>query len=307
MMEQYRGAPPGELSPHVFAIADFAFRAMINEGKSNSILVSGESGAGKTETTKMLMRYLAYLGGQKGSEGRSVEQKVLESNPVLEAFGNAKTVRNNNSSRFGKFVELQFDMNGRISGAAIRTYLLERSRVCQLSDPERNYHCFYILCEAPEEEIKRYKLGSPKSFHYLNQSNCYELVGEHDTHDYLATRRAMDIVGISKEEQEAIFRVVAAILHLGNIEFTKNEETDSAVLKDEKSKFHLQTTSELLMCDLQALEDVLLTRAVIAREVIKKSLNPDGAATSRDGLAKTIYSRLFEWYNIDIVMFTMFT
>ncbi|KAI7749598.1 hypothetical protein M8C21_021900, partial [Ambrosia artemisiifolia] len=104
---------------------------MINEGKSNSILVSGESGAGKTETTKMIMRFLAYLGGRKATEGRTVEQQVLESNPVLEAFGNAKTVRNNNSSRFGKFVEIQFDKHGRISGAAIRTYLLERSRVCQ--------------------------------------------------------------------------------------------------------------------------------------------------------------------------------
>ncbi|KAI7749581.1 hypothetical protein M8C21_021883, partial [Ambrosia artemisiifolia] len=122
---------------------------MINEGKSNSILVSGESGAGKTETTKMIMRFLAYLGGRKATEGRTVEQQVLESNPVLEAFGNAKTVRNNNSSRFGKFVEIQFDKHGRISGAAIRTYLLERSRVCQINDPERNYHCFYLLCAAP--------------------------------------------------------------------------------------------------------------------------------------------------------------
>ncbi|XP_045788370.1 myosin-6-like [Trifolium pratense] len=124
---------------------------MINEERSQAILVSGESGAGKTESTKMLMHYLAYLGGRAATEGRSVEQQVLESNPVLEAFGNAKTVRNNNSSRFGKFVEIQFDQKGRISGAAIRTYLLERSRVCQVSDPERNYHCFYMLCAAPQE------------------------------------------------------------------------------------------------------------------------------------------------------------
>ncbi|XP_028077426.1 myosin-11-like [Camellia sinensis] len=140
MMEPYKGAPFGRLSPHVFAIADVTFREMIYNGKSNSILVSGESGAGKTETTKMLMRYLAYLGGRKGIEGRTVEQQVLESNLVLEAFGNAKTVRNNNSSRFGKFVELQFDKHGKISGATIRTYLLERSRVRQISNTERNYH-----------------------------------------------------------------------------------------------------------------------------------------------------------------------
>ncbi|TYJ97905.1 myosin-11 isoform X2 [Cucumis melo var. makuwa] len=296
MMQQYKGAPFGELSPHVFAVADVAYRAMINEGKSNSILVSGESGAGKTETTKMLMRYLAFLGGRAATEGRTVEQQVLESNPVLEAFGNAKTVRNNNSSRFGKFVEIQFDKHGRISGAAIRTYLLERSRVCQVSDPERNYHCFYLLCAAPQEEIEKYKLGNPRSFHYLNQSNCYELVDVSDAHDYLATRRAMDVVGISAKEQEAIFRVVAAILHLGNIEFTKGKEVDSSIPKDDKAKFHLKMTSELLMCDNAGLEDALCKRVMITpEEVIKRSLDPQSAAVSRDGLAKTIYSRLFDW------------
>ncbi|XVF06361.1 hypothetical protein REPUB_Repub06bG0041500 [Reevesia pubescens] len=296
MMQQYKGAPFGELSPHVFAVADVAYRAMINEGKSNSILVSGESGAGKTETTKMLMRYLAFLGGRVATEGRTVEQQVLESNPVLEAFGNAKTVRNNNSSRFGKFVEIQFDKHGRISGAAIRTYLLERSRVCQVSDPERNYHCFYLLCAAPQEEIGRYKLGNPKTFHYLNQSRCFELVGVSDAHDYLATRRAMDIVGISEKEQEAIFRVVASILHLGNIDFTKGKEVDSSVPKDDQAKFHLKTAAELLMCDVQALEDALCKRVMITpEEVIKRSLDPQSATVSRDGLAKTIYSRLFDW------------
>ncbi|GFP99593.1 myosin-11 [Phtheirospermum japonicum] len=302
MMEQYKGAPFGKLSPHVFAIADVAYRAMINEGKSNSILVSGESGAGKTETTKMLMQYLAYLGGHKGAEGRTVAQQVLESNPVLEAFGNAKTVRNNNSSRFGKFVEIQFDMHGRISGAAIRTYLLERSRVCQISDPERNYHCFYLLCAAPQEEIEKYKLGDPKTFHYLNQSNCFELLGVNDVHDYMGIRKAMDVVGISQTEQDAIFRVIAAILHLGNVEFAKGEEIDSSVLKDDKSRFHLKTAAELLMydweplCDPNALEDALLRRVMVTpEEVIKRSLDPDGALVSRDGLAKTLYSRLFDW------------
>ncbi|KAL9344476.1 hypothetical protein Peur_062151 [Populus x canadensis] len=248
MMQQYKGAPFGELSPHVFAVADVSYRAMVIEGKSNSILVSGESGAGKTETTKMLMRYLAFLGGRAATEGRTVEQQVLESNPVLEAFGNAKTVRNNNSSRFGKF------------------------------------------------EIERYKLGSPKSFHYLNQSTCFELVGVSDAHDYLATRRAMDIVGISAREQEAIFRVVAAVLHIGNIDFAKGKEVDSSVPKDDQAKFHLKTTAELLMCDPVALEDALCKRVMITpEEVIKRSLDPQSAVISRDGLAKTIYSRLFDW------------
>ncbi|KAF3793945.1 Myosin-11 [Nymphaea thermarum] len=233
MMEQYRGAPLGDLSPHVFAVADAAFRAMINEGKSNSILVSGESGAGKTETTKMLMRYLAFLGGRAATEGSTVEQQVLESNPVLEAFGNAKTI------------------------------------------------------------VEKYKLGNPKSFHYLNQSNCYELAGVSDAHDYIATRRAMDVVGISEKDQDAIFRVIAAVLHLGNIVFAKGKEIDSSVLKDDQSRFHLSMTAELLMCDPQSLENALIKRVMVTpEEVITRTLDPLGAATSRDGLAKTIYSRL---------------
>ncbi|WOK95773.1 myosin-17 isoform X2 [Canna indica] len=296
MMQQYKGATLGELSPHVFAVADVAYREMMNEGKNNSILVSGESGAGKTETTKMIMRYLAYLGGRSGIEGRTVEQQVLESNPVLEAFGNAKTVRNNNSSRFGKFVEIQFDKNGRISGAAIRTYLLERSRVCQINDPERNYHCFYLLCAAPQEDIKKYKLGNPNSFHYLNQSKCFKLDGVDDAEEYIAIRRAMEIVGISEQEQEAIFRVVAAILHLGNIDFAKGPEIDSSVVKDDRSRFHLNMTAELLRCDAQGLEDALIKRVMVTpEEIITRTLDPASAVVSRDGLAKTIYSRLFDW------------
>ncbi|XP_010526481.1 PREDICTED: myosin-14 isoform X1 [Tarenaya hassleriana] len=296
MMAQYKGAAFGELSPHPFAVADASYRQMIHEGISQSILVSGESGAGKTESTKLLMRYLAYMGGRAVSEGRTVEQQVLESNPVLEAFGNAKTVRNNNSSRFGKFVEIQFDQGGRISGAAIRTYLLERSRVCQVSDPERNYHCFYMLCAAPPEEVKKLKLADPRTFHYLNQSNCIELDGLDDSKEYLETRKAMDVVGISSEEQDAIFRVVAAILHLGNIEFTKGKETDSSVPKDEKSKFHLKTAAELFMCDEKALEDSLCKRVIVTRdETITKCLDPDSAVLSRDALAKIVYSRVFDW------------
>ncbi|OMP07676.1 hypothetical protein COLO4_07144 [Corchorus olitorius] len=281
MMEQYKGAAFGELSPHPFAVADTAYRQMINERISQAILVSGESGAGKTESTKMLMHYLAFMGGRINKDGeRSVEQKVLESNPVLEAFGNAKT----------------FDQGGRISGAAIRTYLLERSRVCQVSDPERNYHCFYMLCAAPPEDVEKYKLGNPRTFHYLNQSNFYELDGVDDSKEYLVTRTAMDVVGISQAEQDAIFRVVAAILHLGNVEFAKGQDSDAAEPKDDKSRFHLKTAAELFMCDEKSLEDSLCKRVIVTRdESITKSLDPDTAALSRDALAKIVYSKLFDW------------
>ncbi|PON94902.1 Myosin [Trema orientale] len=254
MMEQYKRAAFGELSPHPFAIADYAYGLMINEGISQSILVSGESGAGKTESTKMLMRYLAYMGGRAATDGRSVEQKVLESNPVLEAFGNAKTVRNNNSRKFRW--ETTFD----------------------------------------RDDVERYKLGNPRTFHYLNQSNCYELDGVEDSKEYLATRKAMDIVGIGSHDQDAIFRVVAAILHLGNIEFAKGTEADSSEPKDEKSRFHLKTAAELFMCDEKSLEDSLCKRVIVTRdETITKCLDPESAAVSRDALAKIVYSRLFDW------------
>uniref|UniRef100_A0A0D3FMK2 Myosin motor domain-containing protein n=1 Tax=Oryza barthii TaxID=65489 RepID=A0A0D3FMK2_9ORYZ len=224
MMEQYKGADFGELSPHVFAVADVAY------------------------------------------------------------------------SRFGKFVEIQFDKTGRISGAAIRTYLLERSRVCQINTPERNYHCFYFLCAAPPEDTQRYKLADARSFHYLNQSSCIEVEGINDAEEYLATRRAMDIVGINEEEQEAIFRVVAAILHLGNINFAKGTEIDSSVIKDDKSRFHLNTAAELLKCNCDNLEKALITRVIVTpEEIITRTLDPASALVSRDALAKTIYSRLFDW------------
>ncbi|KAK9131389.1 hypothetical protein Sjap_011876 [Stephania japonica] len=295
MMEQYKGASFGELSPHVFAVADAAYRAMMNETRSQSILVSGESGAGKTETTKLIMQYLTYVGGRASGDDRTVEQQVLESNPLLEAFGNAKTVRNDNSSRFGKFVEIQFDMNGRISGAAIRTYLLERSRVVQITDPERNYHCFYQLC-ASAKDAEKYKLNHPSNFRYLNQSRAYELDGVSNAEEYVRTRRAMGIVGISLDDQESIFRTLAAILHLGNIEFSPGVEHDSSTIRDQKSNFHLQMAANLFMCDVNLLLSALCTRLIQTREgSIVKALDCNAAVASRDALAKTVYARLFDW------------
>ncbi|MED6156822.1 hypothetical protein PIB30_017982 [Stylosanthes scabra] len=277
MMEQYKGAPFGELSPHVFAVADASYRAMMSEGKSQSIL------------------YLTFVGGRAAGDDRTVEQQVLESNPLLEAFGNARTVRNDNSSRFGKFVEIQFDSSGRISGAAIRTYLLERSRVVQITDPERNYHCFYQLC-ASERDAEKYKLEHPSHFHYLNQSKIYELDGVSNAEEYVKTRRSMDIVGISHEDQEAIFRVLAAILHLGNIEFSPGKEHDSSAVTDDKSRFHMQMAAELFMCDVELLLATLCTRSIQTREGnIIKALDCNAAVAGRDALAKTVYARLFDW------------
>ncbi|XP_058190972.1 myosin-15 isoform X4 [Rhododendron vialii] len=295
MMEQYKGAPFGELSPHVFAVADASYRAMMKEARSQSILVSGESGAGKTETTKLIMQYLTFVGGRAAGDDRTVEQQVLESNPLLEAFGNARTVRNDNSSRFGKFVEIQFDAIGKISGAAIRTYLLERSRVVQITDGERNYHCFYQLC-ASGGDAEKYKLGHPSHFHYLNQSKTYELEGVNSAEEYMKTIRAMDIVGISHGEQEAIFRILAGILHLGNIDFSPGQEHDSSVIKDQKSSFHMEMAANLFMCDVNLLLATLCTRSIQTREgIIIKALDCNDAVASRDALAKTVYARVFDW------------
>ncbi|KAG6511827.1 hypothetical protein ZIOFF_029905 [Zingiber officinale] len=286
MMEQYKGARLGELSPHVYAVADASYRAMMREKCSQSILVSGESGAGKTETTKLIMQYLTHVGGRAAMDDRTVEQQVLESNPLLEAFGNAKTIRNDNSSRFGKFVEIQFDASGRISGAAVRTYLLERSRVVKITYPERNYHCFYQLC-ASGKDAEKYKLGHPSCFHYLNQSKLYELEGVTNSEEYLKTRKAMDIVGISLGCQEAIFRTLAAILHLGNIEFSPGKEHDSSTYKDSKSYFHLQTAADLFMCNPDLLLSTLCTRGIQTHEGnIVKALDCAAAVANRDALAK---------------------
>ena len=304
MMDQYQGTSLGELSPHVFAIAEASFRTMVNERASQSILVSGESGAGKTETAKQIMHYLAHMGGRAevgegADEGaRPVEQKVLESNPLLEAFGNAKTVRNDNSSRFGKFIEIQFDRLNRISGAAIRTYLLERSRVVKIADPERNFHIFYQLCDgASPEERAELRLKTPRDYAYLNQSSCDVLSGVDNAAEYRATRRAMDVVGISKIEQAAVMRVVAGVLHLGDVDFVGSDDADDGCeLADERSRAALADAAAVMMVDAERLEKALKTRTIETRDgAITKPLDVKAARDSRDSLAKTLYAKLFDW------------
>eukprot|EP00884_Botryococcus_braunii_P001103 jgi/Botrbrau1/10994/Bobra.0234s0017.1 len=318
MMTQYRGVPLGELSPHVYAIAEQAFTAMMIDEQRQAILISGESGAGKTESAKMVMQYLAHrtaplqtTGGKQdgrvksvkgmdvaadGSHNAPVEEQVLESNPLLEAFGNAKTVRNDNSSRFGKFVEIDFDVAGRVSGASISTYLLERSRVVSIKSPERSYHIFYQLCVgASPEQRKVYRLeGGAPSFRYLAQSDTFTLADVDDGEGLRSTLDAMAIIGLGEEEREAVLRTVAAVLHLGNIDFAA--DGDAAVLADQESADELGIVADLLQVDEAALHTALTTRAIeTVGERIIKALSKDAALESRDSLAKNVYARMFDW------------
>ena len=314
---KHSGADLGDLSPHVYAIADAAYKQMRAEGRGQAILVSGESGAGKTETSKLIMKYLAYMGGymeahgggggggggggrrrSSAAGGRSVEEQVLESNPLLEAFGNAKTVRNNNSSRFGKYVEINFNADGAISGAAIRTYLLERSRVVAVNNPERSYHVFYQLCDgASPEERARWRLRPASEFRYLAQSTCFEIPGDSNAEEYARTVTAMAKVGIPAEQREAIFACVAAVLHLGNVEFAEGRDADSSmVAPGSPAEAALGAAAELLGVPRDGLAHALTTRTRQTPEgPIISPLSVRAAAENRDALAKVIYSKMFDW------------
>ena len=298
MMEMYGGAEQGELSPHVYAVAEAAYKQMLSEGGSQSILVSGESGAGKTETAKHIMQYLAH--SAKHEDGTSgVEKQVLETNPLLEAFGNAKTVRNDNSSRFGKFTEILFDEEDKISGAAIRTYLLERSRVVRVSDPERNFHVFYqILAGASKEEKSKWRLDGKtfEDFYYLNQSKCVKLERISDVVGYEETQNAMEVVGISESEREDVFGVVSGVLHLGNIDFSPSPEDEDASVVASNAKGSLEDAASVLKVDKDRLEKALISRQIVTADgAILKPLSVSDAKHNRDSLAKMLYSRLFDW------------
>lgn len=305
MMSQYKDIPFGDLSPHTYAVAEAAYSAMMIDEKRQAILISGESGAGKTESAKMVMQYLAHRSGPTFDDPTitvtPIEQQILESNPLLEAFGNAKTERNHNSSRFGKFVEIDFDMTGRISGASISTYLLERSRVVSIAPSERSFHIFYQLCFGSSEELKK-KLRlpqSPSGFDYLAQSNTFVLDGIDDKDGFANTLNAMHVIGLDDHQIESVLKCVAAILHLGNIRFeiADNAMADEAIVcSDASSISGLEAAAHLLGTSSQALQKALMSRTITtAGEKIEKQFTVLESVESRDSLAKSLYSRLFDW------------
>ena len=304
MMEQYKGTVLGDLSPHTYAVAEAAYAAMMIDEKRQAILISGESGAGKTESAKLVMQYLAHRSGTRpGLNGRAapIEQQILESNPLLEAFGNAKTMRNDNSSRFGKFVEIDFDPTGKVTGASISTYLLERSRVVSISSPERSFHIFYQILYGSSDDLKErlYLSNDADYFDYLAQSKTLTLDTIDDKEGFIKTLNAMKIIGLEGEQIIGVLNCVAAVLHLGNIKFETDDKAtaDEAVISsDPKSIRGLEAASTLLGTSPEELESALMRRMiVIAGEKIEKRFNAVESVESRDSLAKSLYSRLFDW------------
>ncbi|ONM05602.1 myosin1 [Zea mays] len=276
-------------SPHVYAIADAALCEMKRDEVNQSIIISGESGAGKTETAKIAMQYLASLGG-----GSGIEYEILQTNPILEAFGNAKTLRNDNSSRFGKLIEIHFSTTGRICGAMIQTFLLEKSRVVQCAVGERSYHIFYQLCAgAPASLKEKLNLKKVDGYKYLKQSCCYSIAGVDDAQMFRTVTQAMNIVHISKEDQESVFAMVSAVLWLGDVSFTViDNENHVEIIVDEASK----TVSELLGCSIEDLNLALSKRHMkVNNENIVQKLTLAQATDTRDALAKSVYASLFEW------------
>ncbi|XP_053317883.1 unconventional myosin-Va isoform X4 [Spea bombifrons] len=292
IINAYSGQNMGDMDPHIFAVAEEAYKQMARDERNQSIIVSGESGAGKTVSAKYAMRYFATVSGSTNEA--NVEEKVLASNPIMEAIGNAKTTRNDNSSRFGKYIEIGFEKRLRIIGAHMRTYLLEKSRVVFQAEDERNYHIFYQLCaSASLPEFQMLRLGHANSFHYTKQGRSPVIDGVDDAKEMKNTRQACALLGIGDLYQMGIFRILAAILHLGNVEI-KARDSDSCLIPPK----HEPLT---IFCDLMGVEYddmahwLCHRKLVTAAETYIKPLARLQAVNARDALSKHIYAYLFSW------------
>ncbi|OQR88651.1 myosin [Thraustotheca clavata] len=304
------GDEESKMPPHVFSIADNAFRSLTapltGKASNQSILVSGESGAGKTETTKFIMKYLAAASQNKSMKNINVEQsdvmsQVLSSNPILESFGNARTIRNDNSSRFGKFIQMQFSHYGLLVGASIQVYLLESIRVTSQAPNERNYHIFYeFLAGASEDQKEQWALTKAKNFHYLNQSDCFARKdGVDDQKQFHLLKEAMETMQFEEDDQSNIMHTIAAVLHIGNLDFYNKPgaEEGSLLYEDDKT---VDTAVDQVMkyfkTDRESLEIALCTRKIQTRdESYSIGLLPEVAEQNRDALARYVYSKLFNW------------
>ncbi|XP_068578522.1 unconventional myosin-Va-like [Cebidichthys violaceus] len=292
IINAYSGQNMGDMDPHIFAVAEEAYKQMARDERNQSLIVSGESGAGKTVSAKYAMRYFATV--SCSSSEASVEERVLASNPIMEALGNAKTTRNDNSSRFGKYIEIGFNKKHCIIGANMRTYLLEKSRVVFQADDERNYHIFYQLCASSHlPEFKAFKLGCADDFHFTNQGQSPVIDGVDDAKEMCNTRRAFSMLGISESDQMAIYQILAAILHLSNVEVKDQSADRSSILPD---SVHLMVFCELMGVPCEDMAHWLCHRKLkTTTETFIKSVSKMNAVNGRDALAKHIYARLFSW------------
>uniref|UniRef100_A0A8D2NDB2 Myosin IXA n=1 Tax=Zonotrichia albicollis TaxID=44394 RepID=A0A8D2NDB2_ZONAL len=310
-VKMYDNHQLGKLEPHIYAVADVAYHAMLQRKKNQCIVISGESGSGKTQSTNFLIHHLTAL-SQKGFAS-GVEQIILGAGPVLEAFGNAKTAHNNNSSRFGKFIQVNYQETGTVRGAYVEKYLLEKSRLVYQEHNERNYHVFYyLLAGASEEERSAFHLKQPEEYHYLNQMtkkplrqswddycydsepDCFSVEGEDLKHDFERLQLAMEMVGFLPRTRRQIFSLLSAILHLGNIRYKKKTYRDDSI--DICNPEILPVVSELLEVKEEMLFEALVTRKTVT--VGEKLILPyklAEAVTVRNSMAKSLYSALFDW------------
>uniref|UniRef100_I3JR26 Unconventional myosin-X n=1 Tax=Oreochromis niloticus TaxID=8128 RepID=I3JR26_ORENI len=285
----------GELPPHIFAVANECYRCLWKRHDSQCVLISGESGAGKTESTKLLLKFLSVMSqnsaGTPPSERTTrVEQALVQSSPIMEAFGNAKTVYNNNSSRFGKFIQLHFSQNGNIQGGCIIDCILHTNRVVRQNPGERNYHIFYALLAGADKDNRGWFLVCPESYHYLSQSGCVRDSSLDDKQLFNSVMEALKVMEFNEEEIRDVFKLLSAVLQMGNIEFM------TAGGAQITSKGVVSNVSELLGLDSFQLSEVLTQRSMILRgEEICSPLTVEQAVDSRDSVAMALYSQCFSW------------
>ncbi|XP_066551271.1 unconventional myosin-Va [Amia ocellicauda] len=294
VIDAYSGQDAAHMDPHIFSVAEEAYRHMAREEQNQSIIISGESGAGKTVSAKFTMRYFAAVGGS--AQQTSVEERVLATNPIMEAIGNAKTTRNDNSSRFGKYIEIGFGRHGDIIGAKMRTYLLEKSRVVFQASEERNYHIFYQLCASRDlPELRELKLALAAQFRYSSGDGQAQIPGTDDAAQLERTRHALTILGVRGDQQMELFRILAAILHLGNVEIRASgrDSERSSINADDVS---LSLFSRLLGVERSQMGHWLChRRLVVGGETVVRPMAVGAAGGARDALAKHLYDRLFTW------------
>ncbi|NWI84573.1 MYH10 protein, partial [Pitta sordida] len=298
IIEMYRGKKRHEMPPHIYAISESAYRCMLQDREDQSILCTGESGAGKTENTKKVIQYLAHVASShKGRKDHNIpgelERQLLQANPILESFGNAKTVKNDNSSRFGKFIRINFDVAGYIVGANIETYLLEKSRAVRQAKDERTFHIFYQLLAGAGEHLKSDLLLEGFN-HYRFLSNGYiPIPGQQDKDNFQETMEAMHIMGFSHEEILSMLKVVSSVLQFGNISFKKERNTDQASMPE--------NTVAQKLCHLLGMNVMEFTRAIltprikVGRDYVQKAQTKEQADFAVEALAKATYERLFRW------------